>query len=190
MDNVHLLGNLFEHYGTDKGIWGYTPVYNEYLYARRMAVTRVLEIGICGGRDIPNNITGASLFAWRDFFPNAEIVGVDNDSRWMVAGEERIKTFCCDAYNRDELAATLAEIGPVQFDMIVDDAVHDPIPQINLLCDLMPRLKPDGVYMIEDVCPYKLPHNNIEHMLRHFPRDTHIIEYQTHKAERLLVVTR
>lgn len=189
MDNINYLGNLFTHFGTDKGIWGYTPVYEQYFEQRRLDVKRVLEVGICGHRDIPNNVIGASLFVWRDYFPNAEIIGIDNDSRWMVHGEERIKTFCCDAYDREALARTLTEIGPEHFDMIVDDAVHDPIPQINLLNDLMPRLTWRGAYMMEDVCPYKLPHNDLAHMIRHFPVDTHIEEFSTHKAERLLAVT-
>src|SRR4051812_41268816 len=67
-----LLESLFTKYGTDKGIWGYTGAYEKYLEARRFTVRRVLEIGICGHRDIPNNVVGASLFAWRDYFPNAE----------------------------------------------------------------------------------------------------------------------
>lgn len=189
MDNANLLGNLFVKYGTDKGIWGYTPVYEEYFERRRMEVKRVLEIGICGHRDIPNNVIGASLFVWRDYFPNAEIIGIDNDGRWMVHGEERIKTFCCDVYNRYALAETMVTIGPGQFDMIVDDAVHDPIPQINLLNDLMPDLAPDGVYMMEDVCPYKLPHNDLTHMMRHFPANSHIMVYETPKPERLITVS-
>lgn len=189
MDNANLLGDLFVQYGTDKGIWGYTPVYENYFHYRRMAVKRVLEIGICGHRDIPNNVIGASLFVWRDYFPNAEIIGIDNDSKWMVSGEDRIRTFCCDAYDRDQLALVMSQIGG-SFDMIVDDAVHDPLPQINLCNDLFPRLDPNGAYMIEDVCPYKLPHNDLRHMIRHFPVDTQIMEYETPKSERLLVVTR
>ena len=64
---------LFTKYGTDKGIWGYTPVYEQYLEHKRLGTGTVLEIGICGFRDIPNNVVGASLRAWRDYFPGAQV---------------------------------------------------------------------------------------------------------------------
>jgi len=185
------LEQLFTKYGTDKGIWGYTPAYEKYLAARRFGVKRVLEIGICGFRDIPNNVVGASLFAWRDYFPNAEIYGLDNDGRFIFNDQDRIHTAQCDAYDTMQLYNALGLLGATTpFDFIVDDAVHDPIPQTNLLTDLLPYLHVDGVYAIEDVCPYKLPNNDLEHMIRVFPLDTKVEAFQTHKDERLLLLTR
>src|SRR3954471_21352311 len=105
------LASLFEHYGTDKGIWGYTPAYEKYMEPRRRQVKAVLEIGICGFRDIPNNVVGASLFAWRDYFPNAEIYGIDYDSRFIFNNQPRIHTACCDAYNTSNLHAALSGMG-------------------------------------------------------------------------------
>ena len=122
---MSLLESLFTKYGTDKGIWGYTPYYEEAMEARRFEVKNVLEIGICGFRDIPNNVVGASLFVWRDYFPNAVIHGVDNDGRFIFHDQHRIRTAEVDAYNQVALADRLQEWG-VKFDMIVDDAVHDP----------------------------------------------------------------
>lgn len=185
-----MLEALFTKYGTDKGIWGYTGAYEKYLAHRRLSVLRVLEIGICGYRDIPNNVVGASLFAWKDYFPAAEIFGLDNDGRFIFNDQERIRTACCDAYNPAQLHEAVSHFGG-EFDLIVDDAVHDPIPQINLVNDLMPYLKDDGVYAIEDVCPYKLPHNDLVHMIRHFPKEAaHVEAFTTHKEERLLMVRR
>ena len=67
------LESLFVKYGTDKGNlggngWNYTPYYEEAMAKQRLRVKRVLEIGICGFRNIPGNVVGASLFVWRDFF--------------------------------------------------------------------------------------------------------------------------
>src|SRR5262249_3894322 len=56
------LCDLCVKYGTDKVTWGYTPHYFERFADKRDKVRRVLEIGICGYRDIPNNVVGASLF--------------------------------------------------------------------------------------------------------------------------------
>lgn len=166
--------------------WGYSPFYYEKLEARRHDVLAVLEVGICGHRDIPNNVIGASLWVWHDFFPNAHIVGIDNDARWMVQGA-RISSYCLDAYNtRDltELMNSLAE----PFDFIVDDAVHDPAPQLRLINDLWPYLEDNGIYAMEDVCPYKLPDGNMDHLILNFPANTKTQVITTHKDERLLLV--
>lgn len=182
------LCDLCVKYGTDKVIWGYTPHYYERLLPKRESVRKVLEIGICGQRDIPNNVTGASLFVWQEFFPNAEIYGIDNDGRWMV-NQDRIRSFCVDAYDTKALLQVMtSDVVGVGFDLIVDDAVHDPIPQAGLINDLWPYLRPGGLYAMEDVCPYKVPHNDLGHLTRHFPNHSRLDIVSTHKAERLLLV--
>lgn len=165
---MSLLEDLFTRFGTDKGIWGYTPHYESLMAPSRLEVTRVLEIGICGYRDIPNNVVGASLFAWRDYFPHAEIYGIDNDGRFIFNDQDRIHTVQCDAYDPEALESAIASFGFGQFDMIVDDAVHDPLPQIRLMNQLNKHLSPQGRYFMEDVCPYKMPNNDVdEHLLSH-----------------------
>lgn len=181
-----VLCDLCVKYGTDKVIWGYTPTYFEHLAPKREEVRKVLEVGICGERDIPNNVTGASLFVWRDFFPNAEIIGLDNDPRWMV-NTDRIRSFCVDAYDSAALGRVLNEVGG-DFDLIVDDAVHDPIPQLGLLADLWPSLRDGGLYAMEDVCPYKLPNGQLRNLTRHFPAGGKVDVHVTHKAERLILI--
>ncbi len=150
------LESLFTKYGTDKGIWGYTPFYEALMGPQRLRVKKVLEIGICGHRDIPNNVVGASLFCWKDFFPEATIYGVDYDSQFVFNDQQRIVTAQADAYNAREMVDVMDHFGG-EFDMIVDDAVHDPGPQSRLFNFLVPFLKPGGYYFIEDYCPYKLP---------------------------------
>src|ERR1700761_2843828 len=177
---ISQLEQLFTKYGTDKGIWGYTPVYEEHLKHKRGAVRHVLEIGICGFRDIPNNVVGASLFAWRDYFPHAAIHGIDNDEKFIFAGERGISTELADAYQPESLFKAITKFGNVSYDFICDDAVHDPMPQLFLVNCLWPFLKRGGVYAIEEACPYKLPNNNIEvmiqPMLKMFP-DMHAQSY-------------
>lgn len=185
------LDDLFTRFGTDKNIWGYVPAYETHLGPMRNTATRVLEIGICGFRDIPGNVVGASLFAWRDYFPLADVYGLDNDSRFIFNDHDRIHTALCDAYNSEQLAKVIAGWRCANFDFICDDAVHDPLPQINLALMLLPVLKPGGVYAIEEACNYKCPDNDIRHLVRPiiaaFP-DLRVTEYQTHKDERLLIL--
>jgi len=160
--NEDYLAELFVKYGTDKGIWGYTPFYAALMGPARFHVRRVLEVGICGFRDIPNNVVGASLFVWRDFFPNAQIYGVDIDERFIFNDQERIRTARVDAYDPAALHEVLthfARPGPGsdgRFDMIVDDAVHDPEPQIQLMNQLAEWMLPGGHYFMEDVGPEKV----------------------------------
>ena len=187
------LEELFTKYGTDKGIWGYTPAYEEHLWSKHKDIKNILEIGICGFRDIPNNVVGASLFAWRDYFPNAFIFGLDNDGRFIFHDQHRIITHRCDAYS-PELDGFLGRYGHIRFDFICDDAVHDPVPQMHLVRKLWPFLAPGGVYAIEEARPYKVPDNDLgTHLvlplMREF-RDMIATEYTTHKPERLVVLTK
>lgn len=185
---MSLLEDLFTKYGTDKGIWGYTPAYEKHLDCAR--VKNVLEIGICGFRDIPNNVVGASLFAWRDYLPNAEIYGLDNDARFIFNDHPRIHTAQCDAYSPSRLAGVLASWN-TEFDFICDDAVHDPLPQLHLCRMLWPFLNIGGIYAIEEACPYKCHGHTLVPMLSVLLAmlpDATATEYQTHKAERLLIL--
>jgi hypothetical protein len=181
------LESLFTKYGTDKGFWGYTPYYAGIIGLARHHVRRVLEIGICGHRDIPNNVVGASLFVWRDFFPNAEIVGIDNDPRFIFNDQERITTKFCNAYSRGSLHGALVEAGGQPFDVIIDDAVHDPDPQVQLMNQLVNWLIPGGKYYMEDVCPYKLPGNNIDLMFDKIEGFSSVAAFAGVKPECLIV---
>lgn len=185
------LENLFTKYGTDKGIWGYTPAYETHLGPIRNTALNVLEIGICGYRDIPNNVVGASLFAWRDYFPNASVYGLDNDGRFIFNNQQRIHTALCDAYDELQLAQAMSKFHWQRFDFICDDAVHDPAWQLHLCRLLWPMLNRGGVYAIEESCPYKCPSNNLKpmcDMLLSLYSEMQITEYQTHKDERLLIL--
>lgn len=187
------LETLFTKFGTDKGIWGYTPAYESHLNHLRMKQVNVLEIGICGFRDIPNNVVGASLFAWREYFgAHARVYGIDNDSRFIFNDKAQIKTAQADAYSRNQLMAALVEFGENAYDFICDDAVHDPEPQKHLLRMLWPTLKVGGKYAIEEACPYKVTdlwEDMIKPLMVEHPNMT-CVEYSTHKPERLLVFTK
>jgi hypothetical protein len=192
------LCDLAKKYGTDKGAqenggWGYTPAYQQVLDNMGPdQVRNVLEIGICGYRDIPNNVVGASLFMWKDYFPKATIHGIDNDGRFIFNDQARIKTALCDAYNPIELGRALKDWGTPRFEFICDDAIHEPMEQVHLALTLWPFLVPGGVYAIEDVCPVKMAGGDMNHMIQPLlmacPDMVQVREITTHKAERLLLL--
>ena len=78
-----------EKYGSDKKKSGYSTLYNELFNKLRPTLNNLLEIGIGTLQpEIPSSFIGnlnhydyykpgASLRAWRDFFPNSKIYGID-----------------------------------------------------------------------------------------------------------------
>ena len=141
-------------YGTNKCEEGYTPFYYELFTKYRPIIKKVLELGI-GGPGLSGGPSkhGASLYMWEEFFPEAEIYGADIDPALLInAG--RIKSFQADVESSLSLTALALAAGG-NFDVVIDDAVHLPGPQINAALTLLPYLTPKGIYIIEDVanCP-------------------------------------
>jgi hypothetical protein len=153
------LVKLFSKYGTDKLINGYAPIYHALFFERRERVRSLLEIGI--GTMIPNvhssmvgyardnYAPGGSLRAWRDFFPNAEILGMDVQPDTQIT-ENRIRTLLC---NSTDSRAVDRAIEDRQFQIIIDDGSHVDECQLSTLRNMYPHVEPDGLYIIEDICP-------------------------------------
>jgi hypothetical protein len=133
------LAYLAEIFGTDKGLFrhGYVTEYQRHLGPVRHRVDRVLEIGV---------LNGASLKVWREFFPKAEIFGLDIDEK-SVAGP-RLQVLRGDQSDAQVLAR-LRLLGP--FDLIIDDGSHIGA-HINASFEgLFEAVRPGGWYVIEDM---------------------------------------
>lgn len=147
------LDELAIKYGADK--WGkhhYTPVYYNLFASKRNMVRKVVEIGIGEGvskMKVNPPQKGASLKMWRDFFPNAQIYGVDNDPKCLFT-ENRIKTFLFDQNKEDDLISLL-NITDSDIDLFIDDGSHEPSAQVFTAKDIIPSLDKGTVYIIEDV---------------------------------------
>jgi len=150
------LSELAYKYGTDKCPQlnhAYTPFYYKLLKSKRQSIKKVLEMGIGNGmhtrKYFPHAVTGASLFMWRDFFPNAKIYGADNDLETIFKAE-RIETFLCDQTKKEDLEKLIEKTGN-DIDLFIDDGLHASFDQQFLCKTLLPLLKKDVVYIIEDV---------------------------------------
>lgn len=119
----------------------YTPIYWDLLKDRRNTVTNVLEIGVK---------YGCSLRMWREFFPNAQIIGLDSNAASLYQ-EDRIHCFAADQGLAGSLLQAMARCGAGPFDLIVDDGSHETHHQVLTMSTLLPFLAPDGIYVIEDV---------------------------------------
>lgn len=155
------LTGLFDREGTDKGRW-YGGLYDVLLAPHRETIRCVVEIGI--GTMIPGADSsmvgwsqdhyrpGGSLRAWRDFFPRAEIHGVDPAPDTQLIGEPRIHTHLCDSRNAEQVSEVLAALKHLP-DLIIDDGLHDAPSQMATLRNFLPALRPGGLYVVEDVLP-------------------------------------
>jgi hypothetical protein len=153
---------LLEAQGTDKG-WWYGGLYDVLLQPIRTTIRCVVEIGIgtmipdaassMVGIGAPHYRTGASLRAWRDFLPNAEIHGIDPAEDTSLRDEPRIHTHRCDSTDPEQVSALLASVTWPSPDLIIDDGLHEPTAQTKTLHNFFPLLRDGGLYIIEDVIP-------------------------------------
>ncbi len=159
------LCGLMTRYGSDKSTrHSYTVAYDTLFSELRGSATDVLEIGIGSSRlEFPNNMgtdgkPGASLRAWRDWFSTANIWGCDIDKESFFE-ESRIQTFYLDQTHFDPSSYLPQQ--PPQFDVIIDDGLHEPFVNLHVLRSLYPRLKPGGFYIIEDLINRHLVTENL-----------------------------
>jgi len=178
------LTQLALKYGTDKcpqNGHSYTPYYEELFKNKK--VRKLLEIGIGYPgtmAHVPGYKIGASLFMWRDFFPQAKIYGCDLREETIFT-DRHIETFICDQSKPAELVAMIDQIGSP--DVIIDDGSHITEHQIISAKTLIPMLAKNGIYVIEDVKEPDRIKNELDYDLKVMsflvtnPRDDRLVVY-------------
>ena len=168
MDNTcSSLETLAIKYGLDKclysGCHNYIPGYTKLFCNIKQDVENILEIGIgslengqMGGVNgyLANKTkykTGNSLKCWEEYFPNANIYGIDMYSHQEL-NNNRIKTFVADQYNADDLKNVMIAINK-KLDIIIDDGSHKGEHQVFSFIYLNNYLNKNGIYVIEDIQP-------------------------------------
>lgn len=129
----------------------YTPKYYELMKDKRESAKKILELGIGSYgtmKHVEEYQIGASLKMWKEFFPNAQIYGVDYDPSTMFS-EERITTFLYDTTKPEQMTELISIVGS-DLDFVIDDGPHMTKKQIRTALHLLPLLKQDVVYIIED----------------------------------------
>ena len=126
--------------GTDKTdrTHNYLNKYEFFLSRFKNDTFTLLELGV---------FKGASIRMWRDYFPNAHIVGVDYDHSCADMGSERIEVVIADL-SQNETLEGLKKYNPT---VILDDASHIWSHQIKSLCTLFEVLPHGGVFIMEDL---------------------------------------
>lgn len=154
------LTELMNFYGSDKGgrnnHHNYSEYYSELFFNERKNIKNFLEIGL-GTNDVnmlsnmgEKGIPLASLKAWRDYFENAIIYGADIDKK-ILKNHERIKTYFVDQTDPKTIELLFKNIGISDFDVILDDGLHEYNANICLFENSIKFLSNSGIYIIEDV---------------------------------------
>jgi hypothetical protein len=162
MNATSLLTGLGIRYGTDKVQHNYLVVYDDLFAAQRLQVRRMLEIGV---------FRGASVLMWRDYFPHAQLVGMDlffhaNIKRLHIVRTgsfyddavngklgKRVSAMRCNHSDIAEMDEFVGNERAAQhtYDIIVEDGSHMQRDQQLNLAQLLPLVRPGGFYVIEDL---------------------------------------
>jgi hypothetical protein len=154
------LTDLMNYYGSDKGGFNkdhnFSDYYSTIFFDKKNNIKNILEVGLgTNNTKVPSNmgLKGkplASLRAWRDYFSSANVYGADIDKE-ILKDEERIKTYYVDQTNAISIAELFKNIGNINFDIIIDDGLHEYNANICLFENSFKFLSTKGIYVIEDV---------------------------------------
>ena len=149
------LTDLANKYKSDKGTefgerHGYSQAYEELFAPMRHAPIRLLEIGL---RYDPyyvelNHATSPSLEMWLEYFPQAEIFGLDIKD-FSGLRKERLTILRGDQGSPADLRRAASVLGPL--DIVIDDGSHASFHQQLTFVHLFPCLRQNGMYIVEDL---------------------------------------
>ena len=153
------LNSIIEKYGSDKLKSGYSHFYESIFSSYKNKPINYLEIGLgtvdpsipssfCGIYSHYEHYTpGAILKAWKEYFPNGQIYGIDVAPDCMI-NEDRIQTKLGSSTDSSFSKSFYPE---VSFDIILDDGLHTADAQIQTFFNFFDKVKDGGIYIIEDI---------------------------------------
>ena len=150
------------NYATDKlSAHSYIPIYEQLFKNRKNSVSNILEIGIG---------SGGSLQLWNDYFPNANVYGIDlNYTHDYLDRYNRIHQIKDDAYSKQCIEDNFISKG-IKFDIIIDDGPHNKLSQMMTMQLYFPLLTNDGIVIIEDVQDHLNPGVWIKDIIESLPK--------------------
>ncbi len=153
------LSELADQHGSDKGVrvgnppHRYTFLYDLIFHELRARPIALAEIGLAiGGPElggpVDRKVASPSVAMWQAYFPEAHIYGFDI-SDFSHLATPRFTFVRGDSGSEADLRR-FADIRD-GFDVIIDDASHASYHQQLAFRVLFPRLRPGGLYIIEDL---------------------------------------
>lgn len=134
----------FDQHTVGPGLWKwrhYFEIYHRHFEKFVGREVHIVEIGV---------FSGGSLEMWRNYFgTDSRVYGVDVERACRAYEGERVRVFIGDQGDAafwDDFAHQVPTI-----DIVIDDGSHVPADQIVTLEALLPRIRPGGVYLCEDI---------------------------------------
>jgi hypothetical protein len=139
------LWDYFESHRAGQGIWKWTHYFEIYQRHLSKFVGRsphVVEIGIYSGGSLP---------MWRPYFgPGCHVSGIDIQEECKTYADSDVSIHIGDQADRG-FWKKFRESSP-GVDVLIDDGGHLAEQQSVTLEEMLPYLKPGGVYLCEDIC--------------------------------------
>ena len=157
--NITQIGKIFNTNRSDKAGPNhrydlvYQSIFSELKTEKQI---NILEIGL--GTNNPDTVShmgangrpGASLYAYRDFFPKANIFGADVDKR-ILFESERIKTAYVDQLKPETFNQMHIDLGKPSLDLFIEDGLHSVAASLNSLNYAISVTKKNGYIILEDL---------------------------------------
>ena len=130
--------DIGKKYPSSKNISGFIQLYEKYFEPFRNLKINILEIGV---------ENGDSLRIWREYFPNANICGIDIAKKNFIIKNTDI--LMGDQSDPKFLKLLIDKYK--NFDIVIDDGSHQSKHIIESFKYLFPHLNFNGLYVIEDL---------------------------------------
>jgi hypothetical protein len=146
------LADYFKSHTEGRGIWKlehYLDIYHRHFAKFVGQEVHIVEIGV---------FSGGSLEMWKSYFGSkCQVYGIDIKEACKAYEGDRVKIFIGDQADRQFWRRFKEEVP--QVDILIDDGGHLPGQQIVTLEEMLPHLRPGGVFLCEDVItvPNKFP---------------------------------
>jgi hypothetical protein len=144
LPSTNPLWEYFQNHKEGPGVWKwehYFDIYHRHFARFIGQKVNVLEIGIYAGGSLP---------MWRSYFGDeSHVYGVDIEEACKAYESEHVSIFIGDQEDRafwDRFKKSVDGI-----DIVIDDGGHTPEQQRVTLEELLPYLRPGGIYLCEDV---------------------------------------
>lgn len=148
LDTKHLFINYkdwilrknINNYDYELGL-DYVSVYEKFFKEIKHEKLNILEIGVAGGH---------SHASWYKYFLNSEIYGIDiRPQENLLYKGKRLHYFQLNCTSSKEIEKFKSN-NKIQFDIIIDDSLHDYEGFIGNIINFFSMVKPGGHYFLED----------------------------------------
>lgn len=152
------LAQCLNNYGSDKALrHSYHIIYSRILASIATVSGNLFEIGL--GTNDPSLVSsmgkngrpGASLFAFKHYLPSWNVFGGDIDKQ-ILFDEDEVRTIYLNQLEPSTISDALSHFSQ-SYNIIIDDGLHSPLANINVISVALSRIEEGGWIVIEDISP-------------------------------------